>query len=112
VAGFLIFAFGHHPAGFVVAGFLYGIYTGSCFIYMVYHAMLEQERAIQRVAINEICVGVSYAIGPLLGTGLLGRLHSFSRAYVIMAAIILLGVLLQTIIAFYRMRMYRQASTV
>lgn len=54
------------PQLFFVGASLFGIYTASSFIYMVYHSMLEKEKSIRRTSINEIMVGSGIIIGPII----------------------------------------------
>ena len=46
-----------------LAALLYGLYTGSMFSALVYHAMVDESKAVQRVAVNETLVGVCLLLG-------------------------------------------------
>jgi hypothetical protein len=98
-AGMLVFAFTHTAWLLVGGGMLYGIYTGSGFIYMVYHSMLDQTRSIKRVAINEVIVGGCFLVGPVLGNLLFSGGESFKSLYIAMAAIVCAGVAVQVGVA-------------
>jgi hypothetical protein len=84
---------------FVAGGVLYGAYLGSLFSYMVYHAMVEEDKAVRRVAINETFVGISYLIASPLATLLHREGTPFGPSYFTLGVILIVGVLAQTLFA-------------
>jgi MFS family permease len=66
VAGLVVLAAAGSPALFGIGAVLYGLYTSSAFSAMVYHSMLDPDRAVARVAVNETVVGSSFFVGPLV----------------------------------------------
>lgn len=108
IVSLILFAFAASPVLFIAGAFFYGIYTGSCFTYMVYHAMLDEKKAVKRVAVNEFIVGASYLTGPLIASLFISMLHSYKYAYLAVLVFIACGVLVQTFIAAGLMHMHRK----
>ncbi len=77
ILGTLLFAVGRTPAMFYPAAALFGIYSGSFFFYLVFHALAHPSRSALYVSTNESVVGVCGIIGPLVGGTLTDR-HGFA----------------------------------
>ena len=110
-AGLLVLSSAIHPLLFALAALLYGLYTGSMFSALVYHAMVDESKAVQRVAVNETLVGVCL----LLGSPLARLLHrdgtAYNNAYLALSALLLCGIVVQALLAAgIRARDYRAAS--
>lgn len=100
-SGFISIAFADRLPLFFIGACLFGIYLSSCFIYMVYHSMFDKAKAVKRVSINEIMVGVGILIGPILATCLLKAANTdFKTAYLWGIAIFAIGICVQTTVAF------------
>jgi predicted MFS family arabinose efflux permease len=52
---------------------LFGVYSGSFFFYLVFHAIAHPVRSARYVAVNESVVGIGGILGPLIGGGLSDR---------------------------------------
>ncbi|MFH1573678.1 MAG: hypothetical protein ABIG68_06815, partial [Acidobacteriota bacterium] len=83
------------PLSFIGGAALYGIYTSSAFSNMVYHSMLEAEKAVKRVSLNETFVGLSFLIGPVVAGLLHGEGEGFGQAYGLLAGVLAAGVVIQ-----------------
>jgi MFS family permease len=82
----------NHQSWFVVGALLYGVYTGSVFSALVYHAMIEESKAVQRVALNETFVGLCFLISSPLASWLHRTGTPFGGTYLLLAAILAAGV--------------------
>jgi DHA1 family quinolone resistance protein-like MFS transporter len=67
MAGLLALGFGHEPWLLCLGGALFGVYSGSFFFYLVFHALVHPERSSHYVAINEALVGVCSMVGAAAG---------------------------------------------
>jgi len=98
--GLTSFAFANSLPLFFIGACLYGIYSSSCFIYMVYHSMFDREKAVKRVSINEVMVGVGILIGPIIATSLLTTTNAnFQTAYLWGLALFATGIAIQITVA-------------
>ncbi|MCD6284517.1 MAG: MFS transporter, partial [Anaerolineae bacterium] len=78
---------------FVVAGLLYGTYLGGMWSHVAYHSMLEEDKAVRRVALNETFVGICFLIASPLA-GLLHRSGTpFGGSYLRLAGILAVGLI-------------------
>lgn len=74
MAGALAFGFGRTPLMLCAGAVLFGVYAGSFFFYLVFHALVHPERSSHYVAVNESVVGVCSMIGAVLGGWVADRL--------------------------------------
>jgi MFS family permease len=109
VAGLLMFAWAPGVAVFLLGAVLYGLYSCSAFILMVYHSMLDPQRAVGRVALNETFVGLSFLAGPVVARFLHSGSAPYSRAYAGLAVLLTVGVAVQTL---YARRLLRRSAVV
>lgn len=70
IACALLFAFSTGSAGFILGALLCGVYTGHIMNAMVFHSMVEKQKAVKRVAINEVCVGICFLIASPLANNI------------------------------------------
>ncbi len=95
-----VFGLSAHALLFVVGAILYGAYCGSLYSFVVYHAMVEEEKAVRRVALNETFVGLAY----LSASPVAALLHKdgapFGPSYLLLGIILIVGVLGQTLFAY------------
>jgi MFS family permease len=96
VLGLVVLALAGSPVGFGLGAVLYGVYTSSAFCLMVYHSMLEPERAVARVAVNETVVGFSFLAGPVVAGLVVGPGQAIEAGYGRLALPLLLGIAVQT----------------
>ena len=75
--------------GFYLLALTYGIYSGCLYFYLVYHSLAHPERSSFFVAGNEIIVGVTSMLSPLIG-GLLVDFFNFTGAAFIFGALVTL----------------------
>jgi len=94
-----IFGLIAQAALFVVASMLYGAYLGGLFSYMVYHSMVEEEKAVRRVALNETFVGISFLIASPVANTFHRKGAPFGPSYLSLGALLIVGVLAQTLFA-------------
>lgn len=86
VTSLLIFAFGRELPFFYIGAVIYGIYSGSLYFYLVFHSLSHPERSGFFVAGNEVLVGVTNMVSPMLG-GLLADATGFIGMAFIFAAV-------------------------
>ena len=67
VLGLICLGCGHHLALILAGAAMFGIYSGSFFFQLVFHALVHPARAGRYVAVNETVVGIASFAGPLLG---------------------------------------------
>lgn len=94
---------------FVLGAVLYGAFTGGMFSYMVYHSMIEEDKAVQRVAMNETFVGITYLVASPVATLLHKESAPFGPSYLILGTILAVGILAQTLYAYSLL--HRDAQT-
>lgn len=94
-----IFGLITHVVFFVIASLLFGAYLGGLFSYMVYHSMVEEEKAVRRVALNETFVGISFLAASPVANILHREGTPFGPSYLVLGAILIAGVLAQTLFA-------------
>jgi len=82
-----------------VAALLYGTFTGSMFSLVVYHAMSDPARAVRRIALNEVMVGISFLLASALARLLHPAGTSFGRAYAGLAVVLAVGIVAQVLYA-------------
>jgi MFS family permease len=73
MAGILCLAFGASSTLLGIGVILFGVYSGSFFFYLVFHAIAHPVRSAGYVAVNESVVGIGGILGPLIGGGLSDR---------------------------------------
>lgn len=96
-SGLIAIAFADSLPLFFIGACLFGLYLSSCFIYMVYHSMFDKAKAVKRVSINEIMVGIAILIGPIIATGLLTlNSNDFKHAYLCGLGFFVIGIGIQT----------------
>ena len=94
MAGMLMLGFAQSPLILCTGAIVFGIYAGSFFFYLVFHALVHPQRSSQYVAINESVVGICTMLGAMLG-GLLADRFGFGTLYATGATLILLALILQ-----------------
>jgi MFS family permease len=99
VVGILVFGALAGANLFLIGAFLYGIFTGNMFSLAVYHAMYDESRAIQRVALNETFIGVAVLSAYLLSAWLHPVGSSFNTSYLLLAILLGTGLVAQALLA-------------
>ncbi|MFH0920801.1 MAG: MFS transporter [Fibrobacterota bacterium] len=94
----LFFAFAGGPAGFIIGALIFGLYAAHILNAMIYHSMVEKEKAVRRVAINEVTVGLSFMLASPIANGLHSLFPAFTGSYLAVAGFIAAGVLLQWLV--------------
>ena len=97
VTGTLVFGFGQSPWLLCAGAILFGIYSGSFFSYLVFHALIHPRRSSLYVAVNETVVGICSMLGAVLG-GTIADRFGFGPLYASGATMIFLVLILQGII--------------
>jgi MFS family permease len=100
VASLGVFGLADHTPLFVIGAVLYGTFTGGMFSYMVYHSMVEEDKAVRRVAMNETFVGITYLAASPVATLLHKEGTPFGLSYLFLGIILIVGVLGQTLFAY------------
>jgi MFS family permease len=108
VVALSVFGLSTHAWLFVVGAVLYGAYCGTLFSFMVYHAMVEEDKAVRRVALNETFVGIAYLSASPVASLLHKDGAPFGPSYLFLGLILIIGVLGQTLFAYNLMK--RDAS--
>jgi MFS family permease len=72
--GLVAFGFGQTTLALVTGAVLFGVYSGSYFFYLVFHALVHPQRSSRYVAINESVVGVCSMAGAMIGGWVADRL--------------------------------------
>jgi MFS family permease len=65
--GLVLFGLGSDVWAFYLGALFYGLYSGTFFFYLVFHALVHPTRNSRYVSINEVVVGITGVIGPLAG---------------------------------------------
>lgn len=97
MAGALVFGFGKSPLLLCTGAILFGIYSGSFFSYLVFHALIHPRRSSFYVAVNETVVGIASMLGAVLG-GYIADRFGFGPLYASGATMIFLVLILQDIV--------------
>ncbi len=90
-------AFGSSTALLASGAILFGVYSGSFFFYLVFHAIAHPVRSAFYVAINESVVGISGIVGPIVG-GLLSDRFGFTRSAMAAAGAVLAVTVFQAMV--------------
>lgn len=90
--GLVAFGVSEGAVGFLIGAVCYGVYTSSIFSNMVYHSMLDVEKAVKRVSLNETFVGLSFLIGPMVAAALHQNGDPFGPAYRLLAVFLGVGI--------------------
>lgn len=80
-----LFGLGGSPAWFYVGAVLYGIFSGCCYFYLVFHSLVHPTRSSHYVAVNETVVGIASILGPIAG-GLLSGINGNASLTFLLAA--------------------------
>lgn len=94
IVGALLVGYAQSSMLLCAGAILFGIYTGSVFVYLVFHALVHPRRSAQYVAINETVVGISSMLGAVLG-GFMADRFGFGPLYASGAAMILAALAVQ-----------------
>jgi DHA1 family quinolone resistance protein-like MFS transporter len=97
VLGTLAFGFGHSTLALLAGAVVFGVYAGSFFFYLVFHALVHPQRSSQYVAINESVVGICSMVGAIVGGWVADR-FGFGTLYAIGMATLVLTLAFQGII--------------
>jgi hypothetical protein len=98
------------PLLLALGGLLYGIYLGGMWTHMAYHSMLEEEKAVQRVALNETFVGICFLIASPVSRLLHRPGAPFGASYWRLAAVLAVALLVQLGVAYSLLRRERVAA--
>jgi len=94
IVGALALGYGQSSLILCAGAILFGVYAGSFFFYLVFHALIHPQRSSQYVAINESVVGICTMLGAILG-GFMADRFGFGRLYATGATLILMVLVLQ-----------------
>ncbi len=97
ITGAFVFGFGHSPLMLCAGAVMFGIYAGSFFFYLVFHALVHPQRSSFYVAINESVVGICTMVGAVLA-GFVADRYGFGTLYGSGAILILVALILQGVI--------------
>ena len=97
MAGLALFAAGTTAPAFYVGAACYGVYSGTFFFYLVFHALVHPAKSGRYISINESVIGVTGIIGPLVG-GKLADLHGFTVPYLACVGLVAAAITLQAIV--------------
>jgi len=89
-ASLILFGVSSSTMGFVAASTAFGIYCGYFYYIFVFHAMAHPTRSRNCLGINEVLVGLSGTVGPLVG-GWISTPQTSGRTFIGVAAMVLLA---------------------
>lgn len=98
VLGLLVMSFLPGFLRFPIGMALYGVYSGSFFSLAVYHAMHIDQKAVKRVAINEVLVGCGFLLAFPLSIIFHPSGVNFSQSYFVLGCVLFVGLLIQSLI--------------
>ncbi len=108
IASLLIFGIAKSPVQFLLGASVMGLFTSTTFVYSLYHSMSDAAKASQRVAINEMMVGLGYVIAPAVSTLLHESGQPFSEAFFKAALLLAVLIVIQGTVA--AVTKYRQTT--
>jgi MFS family permease len=88
VLAMMLFAFSGKVWCFYLAALAYGIYSGCMYFCLVYHSLAHPKKSTFFVAGNEIVVGITSMLSPLIG-GVLADVFKFTGVAFIFAAVVI-----------------------
>ncbi len=101
VAGLVYLSQQESAAFFFGGALLYGIFLGSMYSLAAFHAMVNEAKAVKRVALNETLIGACF----LVAFPISGLFHShgevFQPAYWLLAVMLAVGLLTQFLLVMY-----------
>ena len=65
LSGIVCFGVGERVPLLLLGAILFGVFSGSLYFFMVFHALVHPSRAGQYVAVNESIVGIAGVLAPL-----------------------------------------------
>jgi len=98
VSGLVYLGLQNTAGTFFIGAILYGVFLGSMYSFAAFHAMVEEEKAVKRVAINETIIGSGFLIAFPLSAFFHSPGTSFQQAYLMLAGFLALGLLAQIIL--------------
>jgi hypothetical protein len=94
VAGLVLFGLADTPVGFYVGALCLGVYAGTCFMYMAFHALVHPTRAGRYVGINESLVGLTGIVAPA-SAGMLADHTTLQTPYFVAAVMVAVVICVQ-----------------
>ncbi|GAB4108080.1 MAG: hypothetical protein Kow001_03330 [Acidobacteriota bacterium] len=104
VSSLVVFGGADSTPGYLAGVALMGAYAATTFSFSLFHCLREAAKAASRVAVNEMMVGVSYLVGPLIAAGFHRNGEDFSAALARVAALVAAAVGVQTWLALRSVR--------
>ena len=95
VLGLVLIAVARTTSVFYLATFMFGLYSGSFFFYLVFHSLVHSEKSACYVSVNEAIVGLTSMAGPFLG-GIVADRYAPGTSYLMVAGIVVMAVVVQT----------------
>ncbi len=99
VASVSLFGRADTTLGYLAAVGLMGAYAATTFSFSLFHCLRDADKAASRVAVNEMMVGISYLVGPLIATALHWNGGDFGPALQRVAVLLAAAVAVQTWLA-------------
>jgi len=114
VSGLVFFSQQASVDVFFIGAILYGVFLGSMYSFAAYHAMVEEEKAVKRVAINETIIGSGFLIAFPLSAFFHSPGESFQQAYLMLAGFLAIGLVSQIILmaSLLKGRVHREADRI
>ncbi|OHB55574.1 MAG: hypothetical protein A2Y07_03325 [Planctomycetes bacterium GWF2_50_10] len=91
--GIELFAVPLRTIGFYISAACYGVFSGSFFFGLVFHALVHPHRSARYVAINETVVGMCGVAGPIMAGTLADRFGFFAVPVVLIVMIMGVAIL-------------------
>ncbi len=86
----VLFGLGEIPAWFYIGAVLYGIFSGCCYFYLVFHSLVHPTRSSRYIAVNETLVGITSILGSIAGGLLSGISGNASLTFLLAAGMFVL----------------------
>lgn len=99
----LLFAFTQSYPVYLVAGLLYGCYSGGFCFFFSYHSLANPAKSHRYVAVNEVIVGITSVFAPL-GAGILADATGNSASPFLIGAVLIFLAVLYQVAATWRYR--------
>jgi MFS family permease len=93
--GMILFWCGTNIWTFYLGAFIFGIYASGFFFYLVFHSLVHPEKSGKYVSWNEVIVGFTGIVAPMLGGYLVDITGNRSLPFIIAATFILCAIVVQ-----------------
>ena len=97
ITGMILFWCGIETWTFYTGAVIFGIYSSGFFFYLVFHSLVHPEKSGKYVSWNEVIVGFTGIVAPLVGGFLVDQTGDRNLPFIIAAALILCMIAVQVL---------------